>query len=413
MVPGAGPVDAAAGRWGVLPPPRDPAAGPWLVSGAGAATDEETDGEPTDLDEPDLDDPDDDRLVKGDTAARVAGRRRVAGTPGDSDSGTGTGTDVDTDEDGEEDEDEEGEEFDPEDFDEPDFDDDEEDDEDEDDRDDGPDDGVKPSWQKDISAVKPRRRELAPEVKVAAFGILAALLLTAGAVVLAKTLGGDDSSSTDTTVEAQDTPSAEPPATSKVGDCVYTADGAEPSRPVTLPPAGPGVDTNPAKMVITTNLGTMTATLDTAKAPCTVHALRYLAEQKFFDATPCHRMTGPNANIKVLQCGDPTGTSSGGPGFRYDNENVEGVNYNRGVIAMANAGAYPDGSGSNGSQFFINYGDPNAEGTQALAGGYTVIGQITEGLETLDKITGPGVEGGAEDGPPSSKPEIQSITITQ
>nr|WP_241835139.1 peptidylprolyl isomerase [Pseudofrankia asymbiotica] len=260
-----------------------------------------------------------------------------------------------------------------------------------------------------MSGERPRRRELAPEVKVAAFGILAALLLTVGAIALSKSLGGSSSSDDTASVDAQPTASVKPPATSKVGDCVYTEDGNAPARDVTLPPAGPSVDTNPAKMVITTNLGTMTATLDAVKAPCTVHALSYLAEKKYFDGTTCHRETsGPDAGIFVLQCGDPTGTGGGSPGFQYKNENTTGVNYNRGVLAMANAG--PD---TNGSQFFINYADPSGDGAQALAGSYTVVGQITEGLDILDKITGPGAEGETGDGAPVTKPQILSLTVTQ
>src|SRR4030095_14258938 len=126
----------------------------------------------------------------------------------------------------------------------------------------------------------------------------------------------------------------------------------------------------------------------------TVHALLSLAQQKYFDDTPCHRETfGPAAGIYVLQCGDPTGSGSGSPGYTYKNENTKDVNYNRGVLAMANAGA-----DTNGSQFFINYADPSEQGAQALAGGYTVFGQITEGLDILDKITGPGAEGESGDG---------------
>ena len=75
---------------------------------------------------------------------------------------------------------------------------------------------------------------------------------------------------------------------------------------------------------------------------------------------------------------------------------------------MANAGA-----DTNGSQFFINYANPSEQGAQALAGGYTVFGQITKGLNVLDKITGPGVVEGGDDGAPVSKPQITSITIDQ
>ncbi|SNQ50762.1 Peptidyl-prolyl cis-trans isomerase (Rotamase)-cyclophilin family [Frankia canadensis] len=205
-------------------------------------------------------------------------------------------------------------------------------------------------------------------------------------------------------------PSAAAAATSKVGRCVYTANGETPARGAALPKAAGSVDTSPATMVITTSAGTMTASLDAAKAPCTVHALLTLAQSRYYDDTVCHRQTGgTEAGISVLQCGDPTGTGSGSPGYGYANENTEGVTYDRGVLAMAHSSA-PD---SNGSQFFINYANPTKDGAAALAGGYTVFGKITEGLDVLDKLTRPGIEGGGSDGAPASKAKILSITITQ
>jgi peptidyl-prolyl cis-trans isomerase B (cyclophilin B) len=249
------------------------------------------------------------------------------------------------------------------------------------------------------------RRRRQRVITIVAAALVVVLGGTITAVVLATT-GGDGSPT------ASPTPSASAAgATTKVGDCVYTKDtsGQAPAKEVSMPAAAPAVSTKPATMTINTNLGTMVATLDPAKAPCTVHALYALAQQKYFDDTPCHRETfGPEAGIYVLQCGDPTGTGSGSPGFTYKNENTAGVNYNRGVLAMANAGA-----DTNGSQFFINYADPSEEGAQALAGGYTVFGQITQGLDILDKITSPGVDEGGSDGAPVTKPQITSITIDQ
>ncbi|WP_083418205.1 peptidylprolyl isomerase [Pseudofrankia sp. BMG5.36] len=400
MVQGADAAGGAVGGWALLPPPRDPASGPWGLTAPTLTNRDqpESSSDASGLDEADVDDDNDVDDAAEDHQALRGGEKAGVKVTGRA-SGTGHGDDdLDTDDDLD---------LDSSDLDEPDFDDDEDDDDEDEDSDDGED--GSPSWQKNVSGERPRRRELAPEVKVAAFGVLAALLLTVGAIALSKSLGGSSSSDDTASVTPEATQSVKPPATSKVGDCVYTEDGNTPARNVTLPPAGPSVDTNPAKMLITTNLGTMTATLDAAKAPCTVHALSYLAEKKYFDGTTCHRETsGPDAGIFVLQCGDPTGTGGGSPGFQYKNENTTGVNYNRGVLAMANAG--PD---TNGSQFFINYADPSEEGAQALAGGYTVVGQITEGLDILDKITSPGAEGETGDGAPVTKPQILSLTVTQ
>ena len=250
------------------------------------------------------------------------------------------------------------------------------------------------------------RRRRQRVITVVAAALVVVLGGTITAVVLATT-GSDGNATASATPSASGTPAV----TTKVGNCVYTKDasGAAPAKDVTMPAAAPSVSTQPATMTINTNLGTMVATLDPAKAPCTVHALYALAQQKYFDDTPCHRETaGPEAGIYVLQCGDPTGSGSGTPGFTYKNENTAGVNYNRGVLAMANAGA-----DTNGSQFFINYADPSEQGAQALAGGYTVFGQITQGLDILDKITSPGVDEGGSDGAPVTKPQITSITIDQ
>jgi peptidyl-prolyl cis-trans isomerase B (cyclophilin B) len=250
-------------------------------------------------------------------------------------------------------------------------------------------------------AARARRARIMTVVTIA---VLVAIAGGGAALLLAT---GDDGSTA--AASASPTASAAPAATSKVGNCTYTANGEKPARPVSLPPAAPSVDRSPATMTITTNQGTMTVALDAAKAPCTVHALRRLAEAKFYDNTSCHRQTGEGSGIFVLQCGDPLGNSQGGPGYGYANENTANVTYDRGVIAMAHS-QQPD---SNGSQFFINYKDPTADGAAKLKGGYTVVGKITAGLDVLDKITSPGVVGGGPDGAPASKPQITSITITQ
>jgi peptidyl-prolyl cis-trans isomerase B (cyclophilin B) len=264
-------------------------------------------------------------------------------------------------------------------------------------------------------AARRRRRRIAAAVTAGALALSATLIT----VLLLVNGSGDDASALTAASASPSGPAGANPTpgptstpaapTSVAGPCTYTSDGRGPSRPVSLPPAAADVAHTPATMVIETNKGTMKATLDAAKAPCTVYALRTLAEAKYFHDTPCHRQTGgADAGIYVLQCGDPTGSGSGGPGFTYKNENTDGVTYDRGVLAMANAG--PD---TNGSQFFINYKDPTSSGQAALAGKYTVFGKITSGLNVLDALTSPGVKGGGGDGAPASGAHITSITITQ
>lgn len=162
---------------------------------------------------------------------------------------------------------------------------------------------------------------------------------------------------------------------------------------------------------ITTDQGPIQVVLDRTEAPCTVNSFTSLASQGYFDGTPCHRLT-TSAGLGVLQCGDPSGQGSGGPGYQFANEYPTTafapddpalsmpVVYPRGTVAMANAG--PD---TNGSQFFLVYED------SVLPPQYTVFGTIPEdGLATLDDIAAAGVSGGANDGPPSDPVMIESVT---
>jgi peptidyl-prolyl cis-trans isomerase B (cyclophilin B) len=152
--------------------------------------------------------------------------------------------------------------------------------------------------------------------------------------------------------------------------------------------------------------------LTNSKTPCTVNNFTSLAKQVFFDNTKCHRLT-TSAELGVLQCGDPTGASTGGPGYRFPNEYPTNqyrltdpalkvpVIYPRGTLAMANSGP-----GTNGSQFFLVYRD------SALPPTYTVFGTIdSAGLATLDKVAAGGVADGTEDGKPVIDATIKSVQI--
>lgn len=149
--------------------------------------------------------------------------------------------------------------------------------------------------------------------------------------------------------------------------------------------AAPAMEIEPSKhytATIDTSLGTMTAELYPSDAPATVNNFVFLARQGFYDGVTFHRVI-PNF---MAQTGDPTGTGTGGPGYRFKDEPVT-RNYDRGTLAMANSGP-----NTNGSQFFIVqqvYNPP----TKA----YTIFGKLTDGLDTLDKIAsspnGPGKGG--------------------
>ncbi|WP_440710375.1 peptidylprolyl isomerase [Herbiconiux sp. YIM B11900] len=147
--------------------------------------------------------------------------------------------------------------------------------------------------------------------------------------------------------------------------------------------------------------------LDGAAAPQAVSAFISQAQSGFFDGTACHRLT--TSGLFVLQCGDPTGTGTGGPGYSYGPvENAPADNlYPAGTIAMARQG---DNGYSNGSQFFIVYADTTLPTDSA--GGYTVIGQVTSGLDALQSgVIAQGVAGGATDGKPVAPAVISAVTI--
>ena len=187
----------------------------------------------------------------------------------------------------------------------------------------------------------------------------------------------------------------EPTSPATEATCTYNADG---SGSADVPPAEPA-ETGTAQATVRTSAGAIPITLDAATAPCTVNSFISLAEQSFFADTVCHRLT--TAGIFVLQCGDPTGTGAGGPGYSFADE-LEGTEtYGRGTLAMANAGP-----NTNGSQFFMVYDD------SPLPAAYTVFGSISPaGLEVLDTIAERGVKGGAGDGAPKQPVRVTGVTV--
>jgi cyclophilin family peptidyl-prolyl cis-trans isomerase len=211
---------------------------------------------------------------------------------------------------------------------------------------------------------------------------------------------------------------AAPPHTTH-GPCQYTQTPDEPAaRPVPLPP-DPRRTPNRGRVdvLLRTNLGSIPLTLDRAQAPCTVQSFVHLTRHRFYDRTICHRLTA-YPTLKVLQCGDPSGTGEGGPGYRYRDELPTGLApaptdptgarriYPRATLAMANAG--PD---TNGSQFFLVYAD------SALRPDYTIFGTVRgRGLATLDRIAAGGVQPTPEDpapvdGPPALPTQIRTAAL--
>ena len=238
-------------------------------------------------------------------------------------------------------------------------------------------------------------------------GVAAVLVLTA--IIFFS--GGDSSTTTDTsivdTTVVETTVSA--PATTLAGRAITgdtpcpAVDGSE-TRAASFEKAPPTcIDaTRSYSAVVTTNKGVFTIVLDPIKAPLAVNSFVTLARYHFFDGTTCHRAILDF----VVQCGDPTATGSGGPGYDFADELPNAGEYKIGSIAMANSGL-----DTNGSQFFVITG---ADGT-TLPPNYTLFGQVTDGLDTTVPAlnNASNTDPAANGTPPAELLEIISVTITE
>lgn len=210
-------------------------------------------------------------------------------------------------------------------------------------------------------------------------------------VLLAAGCGGSEESET-------------PEASAK--KCSYVESG-DAAKEVERPSATPEKDAA-TEVTIATDRGDIKVTLDPEKAPCTVNSFLSLAGQGYFDGTECHRLV--TGGLNVLQCGDPTATGTGGPGYSFKDELIptdsrlqpclgqedpqsgrEICTYTSGTVAMANAG--PD---TNGSQFFLVFSD------SPLPAAYTVFGKMNAaGVKVVQTIA---AQGNAADGVAPKQP---------
>ena len=196
---------------------------------------------------------------------------------------------------------------------------------------------------------------------------------------------------------AQNTGAGDTATPNRGATCSYPL-GGTPARPVD-PPTTSGVpNTGTASATLHFASGDVTITLDQASAPCTVNSFLSLASQGFYTKTRCHRLV--DTGIFILQCGDPTATGTGGPGYSFADELSGHETYRAGTVAMANRG--PD---TNGSQFFLVWAD------SPLPPSYTVFGRMdTAGLAVVQRIAARGVDG--KDGiTPVADASISSVTL--
>jgi peptidyl-prolyl cis-trans isomerase B (cyclophilin B) len=219
-------------------------------------------------------------------------------------------------------------------------------------------------------------------------------LATAAAVlILAAGLAGCGDDGDAATDPGQDIPVADREPTGVA--CEYESDPVGAAKEVE-PPSDDAVVSGDVPVTFETSVGTFNATLDADATPCTVNSFVSLADQGYFDGTTCHRMT--TAGIFVLQCGDPSASGAGGPGYSFADELTGDETYPAGTLAMANAGP-----NTNGSQFFIVYDDTS------LPPSYTVFGTVD--ADTIALVTQVAADGTtpSSDGAPNTPVALESV----
>jgi peptidyl-prolyl cis-trans isomerase B (cyclophilin B) len=226
--------------------------------------------------------------------------------------------------------------------------------------------------------------------------------LLALALLLAGLAGGACDSGAGQAVQPTTAPTTQPsPTAAPASPCHAPAPGSPAALHFAAEPPLT-IDARAAyTAVLATNCGNVVLALDAARAPHTVNSFAFLAGQRYFDHSPCHRLT--TAGIFVLQCGDPTGTGTGGPGYTIPDENLAGATYPAGTVAMANTGQPHSG----GSQFFLVYRDTR------LPPSYTPFARVTGGLDVLQQIAALGTTSGGPDGPPRARVVIDSVAVTR
>jgi cyclophilin family peptidyl-prolyl cis-trans isomerase len=244
-----------------------------------------------------------------------------------------------------------------------------------------------------------RKRQSRRRTLIVVVVILAIVALIAGATGL---FSGGSSSNVATTGSSTTQASTAAKGASITGDTPCPkADGSSPRTTTFAKP--PPMCIDPAKTYTatmqTTQGGPITIALDAKQAPKTANNFVVLARYHFYDGVSFHRIV-PDF---VIQGGDPQGNGSGGPGYKFADELPQAGQYKVGSLAMANSGP-----NTNGSQFFIITGQ---QGVQ-LPPQYSLFGQVTAGMDTVNKIAALGVQG-APNGEPKEPVSMTSVTIQE
>jgi peptidyl-prolyl cis-trans isomerase B (cyclophilin B) len=230
------------------------------------------------------------------------------------------------------------------------------------------------------------------------FAAAAVVLLIIVGLVLAQALGGDDDSTAKPAAGGAASPTVEMPPP---GECNEAPDLPESPKQYDAAPDPATAEGATWIAHVATNCGEIVMELDGKAAPQTVASFLFLAKDGYWDNSPCHRLV--TSGIFVLQCGDPTGTGSGDPGYGYGVENApKDYQYPRGTLAMART----SDPNTNGGQFFIVF-----DKTQLPdATGYSIFGRVTQGMDIVDRIAAQGTGGTL--GPEAPKQPISILDVT-
>ncbi|RDG38705.1 peptidylprolyl isomerase [Streptomyces corynorhini] len=238
-----------------------------------------------------------------------------------------------------------------------------------------------------------RRAEARQQAKVrnVVIGAVLAVVAVAGAGVYAAVQNSDGDSKSNAAAEASPSPSPS------------ETESAEPEPKMTIDKSAK------YSFDLKTDQGDIKIAMDAAKTPHTVNSFKALADKGYFDKTKCHRLT--TEGIFVLQCGDPKGDGTGGPGYTIEDENLTAlgkagadgaVTYPAGSVAMANTGQPHTG----GSQFFLVYKDTK------LPPSYTPFGTLDDaGLKAVKAVAKAGVDGDGADGAPKKAVTVEKGTV--
>ena len=261
--------------------------------------------------------------------------------------------------------------------------------------------------------IQQKRREAQRRRRIAIVSTVAAVVV-AGGLVAAFTIPSSNSSTKATAASSSTavaSASASATSSAAANPLEYEKSGTSAKSGITVPTYNAADAEKTYTVTLTTNRGDIVISMDGKAAPYTVYSFVYLAEKDYFNDTKCHRLVW-SSGLFMLQCGDPTGTGEGGPGYTIPDENLASlgaanssgtVTYKAGTIAMANTGQAHTG----GSQFFLVGED------STLAPTYTPFGTITKGLDILQSIGKAGAAAADSSGntAPNEATTIEKVTI--